>query len=279
VGVVPRGVGRLADHRADRDIKGVYARYERFLLGSGGVVLCLGLWEAVAWSGAVPPLLLSSPTSILAAGLEMAKSGELALHLWISGQEFLIGFLLAAALAVPLGLAAGWYRRLGFVVDPFVVGLYATPRVALLPLLVLWVGVGLWSKVAVVFLSAFFPICINVIAGVKTVDQRYLRVARTFQADDIHVFRTIVLPSCLPFVLAGLRLAIGRGLVGVVVAEMLGASAGIGYLIMVAGTTFQTDKLFVGVILIGGCGLVCHELLTGVERRLDQWRPRSDEVV
>ena len=175
---------------------------------------------------------------------------------------------------MPLGLLLGWYPRLGFLMNPFLAAMYATPRVALLPVLVLWLGIGMWSRVAVILLGAFFPICLNTIAGVRTIDATHLALARSFQARGALLFRTIVLPSCLPFILAGLRLGIGRALVGVVVGEFIAASSGLGFLIARAGATFQVEKVLVGIGVIAAFGMICNETLARVEARLDAWRPR-----
>jgi NitT/TauT family transport system permease protein len=249
------------------------ARPERLLIGSASVGMFLAAWEAVGRSGLVSPLFLSSPSAVVAAGAAMWASGELMEHIRVSAGEFALGYLAAAGTAIPIGLAIGWYRRLEYAADPFLSALYATPRVALIPLVVLWLGIGVWSKAAVVFLGAFFPICINTVAGVKTVSHVHVRVARSFRASDARLFRTIVLPSSVPFVLAGLRLGIGRGLVGVVVSELYGASAGLGFLIATAGATFQTDKVFVGIALIAAFGVVCNEILARAEARVEGWRP------
>ncbi len=269
-------VGRsveIEDLEATRRLR-FYSRHERLLLGMMAVGIFLGVWEAISRSGAINPIFLSSPTRMTARGYAMFASGEIYEHLWVSGAEFLWGYLLAVATAVPVGLAAGWYRRLNFVLDPFLAALYATPRIAFLPVIILWVGIGIWSKVAIVFLGAFFPICISALAGVKTVDHTYLKVAQSFRAGHAHIFRTIVVPSCVPFILAGLRLGAGRALVGVVVGEMYAATAGLGFLITVAGMTLQTDTVFVGVAIIGGFGVVCNELLSKAERQFERWRPR-----
>jgi NitT/TauT family transport system permease protein len=245
----------------------------RGLYGGVAVAGFLVLWELVGRSGVVDPIFLSAPTAILAAAIALARSGELLEHLRVSGVEFALGFLLAVATGVPLGLLAGWYRRLHFVLDPFLSAFYVTPRIALLPLIVLWVGIGLMSKVAIVFLGAFFPICLTTIAGVRTVDPGLLRVARGFHASDLRIFGTIIVPSCVPFVLAGLRLGVGRALVGVVVGELFAGSAGIGYLIGVAGAAFRTDRVFVGVLVLMVFGVLCNEMLTRLETRFERWRP------
>ena len=263
-----------ASDRGDEGYEGEYSRHERLVLGALAVAIFLIAWETISRAGTLAPIFMSSPTAIGAAAQRMWASGELAEHLRVSGVEFFWGYLLAVVTGVPLGLATGWYRRLNFVLDPFLSAFNATPRVALLPLIILWIGVGLWSKVAVIFLGAIFPIWMNVNAGVKTVEHVYLRVARSFLADDARIFRTIVLPSCVPFILAGMRLAVGRALVGVVVGELYAASAGVGFLIIVAGATFQTDKVFVGIGIIAAFGVLCNELLSKAERKFESWRPK-----
>jgi len=249
-----------------------WARYERLIIGLTAVGTFLALWEVVCRAGAIKPIFLSAPSQIGATAVRMFTSGELVEHLRVSGAEFLMGYALALT-AIPLGLMTGWYRRLNFALDPFLTALYVIPRVAFLPLIFLWIGLGLWSKVALVFLGAFFPICISTVAGVRTVDPVYIRLARSFQANQRRLFLTIVLPSCVPFILAGLRLGVGRALVGVVVGELFGATAGVGYLISVAGSDFQTDKMFVGVAMLGAFGVLCNEVLVRLERRVEAWRP------
>ncbi len=255
-----------------------YLRHERLVLGCAAVAFALGLWEVVGRSGTVNPIFLSSPSAIAATGYKMTVSGELSQHLLVSGKEFLLGYFMAVLTAIPLGLLVGWYRRLNYVLDPFLSALYVTPRVALLPLIVLWLGVGILPKVAVIFLGAFFPICINTIAGVRTVDRSHIMVARSFGGDNLHLLKTIVFPSCVPFMLAGLRLAVGRALVGVVVGEFYAASAGVGFLITVAGASFQTDKVFVGIAIIAAFGMMCNEILSRAERRVEKWRPAVDSA-
>ena len=253
---------------------GFYARNERMILGSASVVLFLIIWEIIGRSGAVSPVFLSSPASIALTGLKMIRSGEIWVHLSVSGVEFLFGFFAAVFVAIPLGMLSGWYRRLNYIFDPFTSMLYVTPRIAFLPLIILWLGIGLVSKVMVVFLGAFFPIFINVIAGVRTVDRDYMLLARSFRSSDFHILRTIIVPSCIPFILSGLRLAVGRALVGVFVSELYGASAGIGFLISVSGTTFQTDKVFVGITIIAAFGILCNGIISRAERKMDRWRPQ-----
>ena len=150
----------------------------------------------------------------------------------------------------------------------------ATPRVALLPLVIIWLGIGIFSKVGIIFLGAVFSILINTRDGVKTTPVNLLNAARSFGASEWMAFKAVVVPSMIPFIVTGLRLGVGRALVGVLVGELYAATAGIGFMITVAGATFQTDKVFVGVLIFAISGMIGMELLTKLERRFDKWRPQ-----
>ncbi len=219
-------------------------------------------------------MFMSAPSLIFKAAFEMFRSGEIYHDLYISGVEFLGGYFLAAAVAIPLGILVGWYKRLSYVLDPFINAMNATPRVALLPLVIIWLGIGILSKVGIIFLGAVFSILINTRDGVKTTPVSLLNAARSFGASEWVVFKAVVFPSTIPFILTGLRLAVGRALVGVLVGELYAATAGIGFMITVAGATFQTDKVFVGVLIFAISGMIGMELLTKLERRFDRWRPQ-----
>jgi ABC-type nitrate/sulfonate/bicarbonate transport system permease component len=161
------------------------------------------------------------------------------------------------------------------VLDPFVSALYATPRIALLPLVMIWFGIGLASKIAIIFLGAVFPILVNTITGVRTIGADFIKVARSFGASDRQLFFTVALPSSVPLLLAGLRLGLGHALIGIVVGEMYGATAGIGFLISVSGARFQTDRVMVGIIIIALAGVLMTSLLRAIERRFERWRPNE----
>src|SRR5262252_582831 len=219
------------------------------------------------------PIFISSPTLIAAAAFRMFfVTGEIWRDLAWSGVGYVLGLGLAIAVGIPLGLAAGWYRRFSYAVEPFLSALNATPQVAFLPLIVVWVGTGLGERVLIIFLLAVLPLAINAHAAVRTTDPRLVKVASSLGAGDWRLFRTIILPSSLPFLLAGLRLAIGRGMIGVVVGEIYGSAAGIGAMINQAGARFQTDKVFVGVLTIVAAGVVLVEIVQRIERRVDVWR-------
>lgn len=247
---------------------------DRLVIGGATLLAFLAMWEAIGRTGFVNPLFISSPALVAYAGYHLFAEGEIWNDLRVSGTEFLAGYLMAAAVAIPLGLAIGWYRRLYYLLSPFIDALNAVPRVTLLPLIVIWCGIGIWSKIVVVFLGAVIPMLINTFSGVRTNEQRFLRVARSFGASEFTIFWTIVLPGTVPFIFTGLKYAAGRALLGVVVGELYAATAGIGYLMAVAGNTFQTDKVFVGILIVMVTGLLVVEVLNRLERRFDAWRPK-----
>jgi NitT/TauT family transport system permease protein len=252
-----------------------YLNQEKKILGSVAVFLFLLIWELVGnVFQLINPMFMSAPSLIAKAGFQLFASGEIYHDLYISGVELFWGYLLSAAVAVPFGIAIGWYKKMSHIFDPFVNAMNATPRVALLPLVIIWLGIGILSKVGIIFLGAVFPIMINTRDGVKTTPANLLTAARSFGASEWILFKTVVFPSTIPFILTGLRLGLGRAIVGVMVGELYAATAGIGFMITVAGATFQTDKVFVGVLVFALTGMLGTELLTRVERRFDKWRPK-----
>jgi NitT/TauT family transport system permease protein len=268
----------------------LYLAHERAILGFIVVALFLILWEGFErgwWADALRPLIgpqaarfalkpifISSPTRVAQAAFRMFfVTGEIWKDLGWSSLEFALGLALALAIGIPLGLAAGWYRRFAYAVEPFIIALNATPQVAFLPLLILWLGTGLASRVVIIVLLAVLPIAISALGAVRTADARLIRVANSFSANDWLMFRSIILPSAVPFLLAGVRLAVGRAMIGIVVGEIYGSSAGIGMMINQAGSRFETDKVFVGVLTIAMAGVALVEIIRSVERRVEVWRP------
>jgi ABC-type nitrate/sulfonate/bicarbonate transport system permease component len=265
-------VEQPAAQPADHPLRRFYHAHERPILGWTAVVTFLVLWQWAGSTGVVNPMFSSTPVDVWKAFIKLAQ-GELLTDFLVSGQEFLWGFGLAVIVGVPLGVLMGWYRPLDFILDPFVSFMYATPRVALLPLMIIWLGIGLQSKVAFVFLGAVFSILINTVTGVKNLDANLLRAARAFCATDLQIFRTIALPGSVPYILGGIRLGLGHALIGVVVGELYGAEKGLGRMIAVAGNTFQTDKVFVGVIIIAAGGVLISMLFQRIENHFQSWRP------
>jgi len=248
-------------------------RHEKWLLGTASMTLFLVFWETAVALQWVNPLFTSSPSRVVIAAYEMFADGSIIEHIEVSAYEFLLGYGLAIVIGVPLGILMGWYSRIDAVLEPFVSALYATPRIALLPLILIWLGIGIASKIAIVFLGAVFPILVNTVTGVRTVEADFIKVARSYGCNDRQMFLTVVLPSSVPMLLAGLRLGLGHALVGIVVGEMYGATKGLGFLIATAGARFQTDQVMVGIILIAGAGMALTELLRAIERRFERWRP------
>ncbi|MGE5304532.1 MAG: ABC transporter permease [Alphaproteobacteria bacterium] len=252
-----------------------YLNQEKKILGSVAVAIFLITWELVGnVYQLVNPMFMSAPSLIWKAAVQLFGSGEIWNDLRVSGIEFAWGYFLSVVIGVPFGIAIGWYKKFAYTCDPFVNAMNATPRVALLPLVIIWLGIGILSKIGIIFLGAVFPLVINTRDGVKTTPHNLLTAARSFGASEWQIFKSVVIPSTVPFILTGLRLAIGRALIGVMVGELYAATAGIGFMITVAGATFQTDKVFVGVLIFAISGMVATEVVDKAERRFDKWRPK-----
>jgi NitT/TauT family transport system permease protein len=235
-------------------------------------------WEAVPLVLPLPPgvkLFFTTPSHIVLAFLRLVRTGEFQTHFGVSAAEFLIGLGCAVAVGLPVGMALGRFRTLDAAFDPYVTALNATPRIVWIPLLILWFGLGIWSKVMVVFLGAVFPLLINTYEGVRNTDRVLVNVVRSFGAREWQVTRMVVLPQALPYIVAGLRLAIGRAILGVVVGEFFGASRGLGYLIASAASNYQPDVMLAGVGVFTALSLILTFSVQAVESRLTRWRPEA----
>lgn len=247
---------------------------ERLRYGLIGFLIVLPLWEAVVQLGIVKRVTLSAPTIILNTAVnDLVVQRTLWPHLGQSSQQFFLGLGLALLLGVPLGLALGMFRRLNYFLDPWLSAIYATPTIALVPLIVLVLGLGLESKIFIVFLEAIFVIVVTTMAGVHAAEARYLDLARSFRASGWLRFRSVILPSSFPYILTALRLGVTRALVGVVVAEFFAANKGLGFYINFSGTTLRTDRVMLGVIMLGLLGVMLGEAVRRVEKRYEKWRP------
>jgi ABC-type nitrate/sulfonate/bicarbonate transport system permease component len=258
----------LARHR-----KSFYQRHEAAILGGAGVLIVMGIWQWMWSAGKISPLFMSGPSAIAKRLMDGLQQGVLLSDLAYSGKNFLIGLLGAIFAGVVLGVLVGWYRKLEMILGPFLNALYATPRVAMVPLIIIWFGIGMWSKVFIVFISAFFPVLVNTIGGVKATDADLLRAARAYCASDWQIFKTVAVPGAVPFILTGVRQGVALGLIGVVVGEMFGGSEGIGYMVAYGGQTFATDTVFAGVLIIAFAGMVLTWLAERLEKRFSRWRP------
>ena len=247
---------------------------KRWLLRAVSVVVPLAAWEI--YGRAVNPILLSRPSAVLAAAGDMIADGSLPSAFADSVVVLGLGLVAAVVVGVAVGLAAGRSAVVGTLLEFPVTALYATPTVALIPLVVLWFGFEVTAKTVVVFLFAVFPVLINTSRGVREVDPELVEVARSFCATERGLWRDLVLPSALPYVVTGVRLAIGRALIGVVVAEFYTAISGLGYLIVTGANSFQTARMFVPVVLIALLGVLLTAALEWAERRLAGWRHTSN---
>lgn len=241
-------------------------------IGVVSVIAVVALWELLTATKVVSTLFLPSPGAVVRAGITESKNGQLLRDIYTSGEEFLLGLALAAAAGVPCGLIVGWSKIVSAAVWPLLMFLNAVPFIALTPILIIAFGLGMASKVALVFIGAFLVIAINTTSGVRNLDEEVLRVARMLGARRWQMFVTIAIPGSLPFILTGVRLGVGLSLIGIVVGELLGAHAGIGLMIANAGDTFQIPIIFLGVIILGIGGIVFTQLVSLLERRVRSWR-------
>ena len=249
-------------------------QYEPLIIGTFSVVFALTAWQLVANARIWTVLLLPGPWDVAQAFVKLFQTGDIWIDIATSGTEMGIGYGMAIVVGLVVGLLMGWYTRFQYALDPFVNFFYSTPRIVLIPLFILWFGIEMQPKIAVIFLGALFPIIINTMAGVRNTEAALLRVARSFGASDALIFRRVVLPGSVPFILTGFRLGIGHALTGVVVAELIAAKHGVGQLIAIASQTFQTPKMLAGVILIAGTGMLLTTILQRIENRFQSWRPQ-----
>jgi ABC-type nitrate/sulfonate/bicarbonate transport system permease component len=250
-----------------------YSTAERVFYGVIGFVAVIAVWEAAVQSGLLQRALLSMPSRIVAAAAMDIGSGVLWHHIWVSTQEFAYGFLASILIGIPLGLAIGWFPKVDHLLSALLAGLNATPNVALIPLIVFIFGLGLESKVVVVFLSAFFAVMVTTYTGIRAVARRHLEITRSFGGSRWLAFRSVAVPSTVPFMITGTRVGAGRALVGVVSAEILAATAGLGFYIDRSATFLDTSRAMLGIILFGAIGLLMGELIRAIEKRFEVWRP------
>jgi NitT/TauT family transport system permease protein len=240
-----------------------------------GLVGLLVLWEGLTRTGVVPALFLPSPLGVLAAMAQMLGSGELLAHVAASLGRIAQGFGLGALGGVGVGLAVGVWGLAEAVGTPLIAATFPIPKIALLPLLILWLGIGESSKVAVIALGVFFPMAINTYTGVRHADPLLLRAAASFGAGRFSLIRKVMLPSALPMIFAGLRLGAGTALLLLVAAEMIAASSGIGFLVLNAQNLMETTTLMVGIVVLSLLGLGSHWLLARLEGLAIPWKADS----
>lgn len=244
----------------------------RQLISLGSVVAGLVIWQILGQFVIRNPLFLATPTQTLAAIWHLWATGALQYHMLVSGEEFIIGFTIASAAGIVIGMLMATSERATLILSPWVSGIYATPIIALAPLLILWLGVGIVSKIAVVISLVVFPVIINTDTGIRETDRQLVEAIRSFGASPRQIFTKVSLPAALPFILAGLRLGVGRGLIGVVVGELFGARAGLGFMINEAAQVFNMPELFAGVMILAVAGIALTAAFQKLEGYLVPWK-------
>jgi ABC-type nitrate/sulfonate/bicarbonate transport system permease component len=240
----------------------------RAFVSTAAVLLFLIFWEVAPRMNWLDGTFTSEPSRVVMASLEIVRGGDLLHDVSVSLWEFTLGIIFAVLIGVPIGLLLGTFQTLRHLLDPPVMALYATPQLALLPIFVVWLGIGVGSKVAVVFVGAVIPIIVNSIAGVREVERSLVLAARSFCAKRLDVFTKVIFPASLPAVMIGIRLGISRGVLGVIVAEMYVSQSGVGNEIMKYGSAFRVDYLLFYVILVSIFGFTTTTAVRALEERL-----------
>lgn len=266
--------------------KTFYEANESHILGIGFIILFLVAWEAIPY--VIPlskgiALFFTTPSHVFVrmyhmfAGDEAMFDGNtLTTHLMASARAFASGLSLSIIVALPLGVVIGRSDTLNAIFDPFITAINATPRLVFLPVIMIWAGIGFKTVTLIVFIGAVFPLLINTCAGVRNADRLLINVVRSFGASEWQINKLVVLPNSLPFIVAGLRLAIGRAVLGIVIAEFFGGTTkGLGVIMVDAAGKFHVDVVFVGLILFMGMALIMTGIVKVIENRLSRWRPQQ----
>lgn len=267
---VSDGTGTSARRRGWR--RKDYPRRRHTLLSVASVVAGLALWQLLAETGLVNRTLSSSPTDVVRSFAKMSGDGTLPEAIVASARLYGVGLGLSIVIGIVFGIVMGWWRTTAAIFDPWVAVLYSTPLVALLPMIIVWFGVGFAGQVVMVVLVSVFPLLVNVMGGTRQVDDDLLRLARSFGASQIAVLRSLVLPSLVPYIVAGVRLAVGTGLIGMVISEYFEGTDGIGGIILKSGVQLDFSGAFVGVFMLAATALILTGLIRALERRIDSWR-------
>jgi sulfonate transport system permease protein len=276
---LPDSARELSSERARAERAAAERRRRHQLINLGirlvSLAIALSLWQFVGEN--VDPVLFTTPTKVVIAGYHMIVSGELWNYLWPSLIVLGIGLSLAAVSGIGIGLFLARFWVVDVALTVYITFLYSIPSVALVPLIVLWAGFETTAKVIILFMFAFFPMVINTYQGVKSVDPKLIEVGRAFRCSERQLWANIVLPAALPFIVTGLRLAVGRGLIGMVLADLYTAISGIGYLIVRTASTYQVDKMFVPIVTLGLLGVTLTALLRLLEKSVAPWTAASQE--
>ena len=240
------------------------------------LAIVLGVWQ---WYGSsVNPILFAPPTKIARAFVTLAGDGTLGHALVQSLTVFALGMVAAIVIAIPLALILARYQVADWALQGYINALYATPLVAIVPLLILWFGFGVKAKVIIIFSFALFPLLINTYQGARSVDKGLLEVAQSFGCRELKTWRHVILPSAVPFIAAGLNLAVGRALVGMIIAEFYTSASGLGYMVISAGNTFQTAKMFVPILVVMTLGVLLLGVTRTLKKKVSPWSEQEGRL-
>ena len=245
--------------------------YRTLLQGLVGMIVFFGAWQLVSSLKLLNPTFISSPFDVARSGVQLLPKGIFWHDVGVSALEFGVGYSLAAVVGICVGLMLGLSERIDNHTQPLLSALYATPHVAFFPIMIVWFGIGIRSKQALVFLLAVLPIVIAVRSGARVLNSQFTELAKIYQATRLRILGKVILPGCLPSVLNGLRLAVGTGLVGVFVGELYAANAGLGYLAANAGETLDTSVALFALLVFAISGLTLSGIITLCERRYASW--------
>jgi ABC-type nitrate/sulfonate/bicarbonate transport system permease component len=249
----------------------LYRLHERKIDVISSVVLGLLAWEIVDYTLVRNPLVLVGPSQISIAFFNLLSKGELLHHIYVTFVEFILGYLVGVVVGLGFGTLMGLSRTAQQLLKPWVIISYNAPVILLAPLFIIALGIGIVSKIGIVFIGAVFPVLFNTYAGITTTDGRLVEAVRAFGGTRVQEFFMVTVPSALPLIMTGLRLSVGRAIVGAIISEFFGSKAGIGYMISAASEEFETAQAFVGVILLALWGYLTFEILKYTERRIAPW--------
>lgn len=251
---------------------GLYRRYERQLSGAAVLLVVLGAWQGAASLHLVPVEFTSSPWLIIQAGRTYFGGNTWLRDFAVSGQEVGFGYGLSIVIGIPAGLVMAFLPKVDAALEPLVNFVYVSPKIALAPLFVVYFGIGKESKVALIFSICVFPIFMNTLIGVKTVDKQYINVARVYGASKLRTTRDVILPSSMAAIMTGLRLGVGNALIGMVVGEFIASSSGVGHEISTAGATFNSNLLLLEVVVLSLFGVILAGAIKQLEVKFERWR-------
>ena len=241
-------------------------------------IALVGIWEVASRTGLIPKLLLPAPLDVVRAAITAIENGGLLSHLGVSAARAAVGLLIGSTIGLLLGLATGLSRKLQLVLDTPLQMLRAVPALALVPLVILWFGLGETAKLFIVAVTVVFPVYLNTFHGVRSVDPQLIEMARTYRVSGFALYREIILPGALPSILVGLRFALGISWLVLIVAETIGATHGLGYVAMNAREFMQMDVLVLTIVLWAILGKLADVLARVLERRLLPWQPKTQRL-